>query len=593
VVLVASLPGLAFFWVDARVSALGPTSVLTRAELNGLALLVVLGLAAAWALWGRGRPRLLSDLTVAATATYACGSLLLALSGTPWGLGGLGSDEAFQAQGATRFQHALGSADFVYRGLPSHYPPLLAWLEGHAAVLAGRPAWQLVKVGEIALAFLVPVLAYLLWRRVVDARRAAALVAVTTFVTADPHKPNEWLVLALLVPWWLDAFRGCRASDARPWPAWLHGVVAGLLLTAFTFYFVPVAVATVLGLAVDVVRGRPWRAAAVRYLVIVGCALLVSAWYWLPLFLTRLRGLPTDTLQLRWFKERLAGVPLLPGGAMTDLLVLAGVVYLVALAPRRRRAEGVLLVALGAYLVIGAGLVSAALHHPVLAFKADPLALQVLLVGGVLAIFEVSGFAGRFWSARSGLLDRAVLALLAVSALAGMLHFVDTWASGAAVDAAHATPLPDGSLPGGAQAPGARAPVVEMRAALGEAASPSSVVVTSVPGLYATTPVHLFTPNASVYSNPFGQFDRRVAFLRRLAGTADPHRFTAIARRNRFDSIDGFVLRRRGNVYRYAVHVDNYPHAWRTVVVRFHRSQFAASDWRVTELEGAVVVTAR
>lgn len=49
----------------------------------------------------------------------------------------------------------------------------------------------------------------------------------------------------------------------------------------------------------------------------------------------------------------------------------------------------------------------------------------------------------------------------------------------------------------------------------------------------------------------------------------------------------------RGSQYVYGLSVDNFPSEVRYVGVRFHRAQFAAADWRVTELPGYVVIAAR
>ncbi len=607
VVVPATLFGCLVFAVRARTSSLSPLSLLSTAQLNGIAALMALAVGAAWLRWGRFRPRLLSDLTVAATATFAAGSLMLVLARTPWGLYGLGGDQRFRTQMVTRFAESWASADTAYRGLPSHYPPMIPWLEGHTATALGLPAWEMVKYGQILLAAAVPALAYLLWRRVVDAPRAAAIVAVTTFFTADPYKPDEWLALTLLLPWWIDAFRGHRAEGVSAWPAWLHGVLAGLLLTTYSFYFLPLAAATIAGLLVDLVRRRPWRPILRRYLVVAVVGLLVSAWYWLPLVRVRLDGIPADSLQLRWLDPTLVGIPLLPDPALAGGLVLVGIVYLVAAAGRRAVPEAVLLVALAAYVVIDGGLLLATLNRPVLGWKADALAFEALLSGGVLGLFEARVHLARHLPRAVSAADRAVGVVLAIAALAGLLHYVGTWTWGAPVLVAHTTPLPNGSLPklpedAGAGDPAgavavARRPAsgptaVQLREALGGDAASTSVVVTDDAELYATTPIHLFTALASIYSNPFGQFDARVRFLHRLAASRDPRRVTRLARHNRFDAIDAFVLVRHHRGYAYRVGVDNYPDGGRDEWVTFHLRQFT-SGWRVTKLGDIAVVTYR
>ena len=544
--------------------------------------------------------------TVAAVAAFAAGSILLILRGTPWGLEGLIGDMVLRTEAATRFTESVASADFAYRDLPAFYPPLLPWVEGRTAALFGVPGWQMVKGGQIALTLLTPVVAYLLWSRVVKHPQAALVVATTTLFAADVHKVDQWLVLAVLLPWWLDAFRDVRRRGARPWPAWVHGIIAGLALTTYTFYFVPLALATLLGITVDVVRGAPWVGHLRRYVAIVAVGLVVSAWYWLPLMLQRLDGAAVDDVQRRYLGPSwtttipvpFSTEPAMPHLSADHLLVALlsglGVVFMFAMARLSREVEGLLLVATGALVTLAGGLLAAALNRPFLAFKAQELLTHTMLAAGVIGLLWGVERARRRGVAVNGPWTGLRAGAVAVIAIGGSLQYASTWTTGDPVTYAYQQPLPDGSMPGASDTrPMSDPSVVEVREALGQAAQPSAVVLTSEFGLVGTTPLHLFVAWSSINSHPYGQFEERVAFLQGLAAEEDPSRFTSMARGNSFDRIDAFVLKRRGSGFVYRVRVDNYPDLPRALLLRFQPAQFASSDWKIEEMGDLAVVTHR
>ncbi|HET7327791.1 MAG TPA: arabinofuranosyltransferase [Nocardioidaceae bacterium] len=603
--------GLAVLWLLLDVADLGPSPVspLTPALLNGTAAVLAVGLGAGWCL--ARRRRLLADLTVVAVALYVSGTVAVVLSDTPWGLYGLFGDQSFRTEAVTRFTQTIVNADYAYADLPGHYPPLIPWLEARAAVLLDRPGWQLVKVGQVVLSAAAPVLAYALWCRVSGRAMAAAVVAVTTLFVADPYKIDQWLVLALLLPWWLDAFRGVTRPGARRWPVWLHGIVAGLLLTGYTFYFVPMALATVAGVVVDAVRGRAWWQSTVHGLAITGMGLVVSAWYWLPLALLRLQGEPTDDLQLRWFQPKHAEVVSPFEASALGVVMTLGVLVLAAAAVRHRVCEGLALAAGAGYAVLGGGLVLTALGKPVLAFKAEDFVVHVLVAAAAVGLVGAARVvAARVVGARVGpdrrgrmaqrrAVRRLAAAALTLICLSGALHYVDSWAQGRPVGLAHATALPDGSLPAHADEvdgnlPGTVQPqtsVAQITAALGIGPTDDPVVATTRVDLLATTAVHPFTTWWSIYSNPFGQFEARVRFLAELADSADAAELARRAQHNPYDPIDGWVLRRRGDRWTYLVRVDNFPDGVRGRQITFDAAQFDHPHWEITKLGDVVVVT--
>jgi hypothetical protein len=233
-----------------------------RTRLVVLLTVAAAAAGAAVALLARRRPAAAAEAGVVAAGVLLGAAGTAALHGTRWGWYGLYSDSSFRTQMATRYAETPALVDYGYRDLPAYYPPALGWLQGRLAAVTELAGWEAVKPVQLLVGVLVPLAAYLLWRPVVGALPGAAVAGLVTVWTAHPQKPDEWLVLSCLLPWWLLTVRDVRAPGVARWPAWRLGVVLGLLLLVHTYWFLPFGVATLLALGYDAVRAR--RGAAGR-----------------------------------------------------------------------------------------------------------------------------------------------------------------------------------------------------------------------------------------------------------------------------------------------------------------------------------------
>ncbi|WP_210438564.1 arabinofuranosyltransferase [Nocardioides xinjiangensis] len=580
-----------------------------RVTQSGWRLAVVLSatvsatlVAAVLAVAGPRRPRLAADAAVVAGAALLTALAVAGLDGTRWGWHGLFADAAFRTQMATRYADTAFLVDYGYRGLPAYYPPAVGWLEGRVADLTGTPGWAAVKPVQVAVAAVVPVLAYGLWHRVVGAPRAAALAVLTALWCAHPHKPDEWVVLTCLVPWWLLAVRDVRTPGSPRPRAWALGVVLGVLVLVHTYFLLPLGLATLLALGADVVarrRGRAPRLPLPRALGIGAVALLVSSPYWVGAVLARLR-LPSDTLQLRYARPG-GNVPVPPSPwEAAGLVMIGGLVWLGWAAWRRRRvraddplpdgplAGGLALALAGALATLGAGAVLERLDVGVLAFKTNDLLELLLVACGVLG---GSRLLAHLRSSAPGRVAR-IAAAVGVAAAAGAAthHVAVEWATGTPALVAQTTRYPDGRVPEGA---GGREPVVPVlfvrahdppvvdvlaawdRLRPGLARS-ETVLVTSRVDLLATVPVHGFTAFKSIYSHPNGRFGSRVELLREVAACPDPACASALLHDNPYDRVDGLVLERSGEELTLRFMVDDFPDRTRREQVVFPADLFAA-----------------
>ena len=589
-------------------------------------LAAVLGATAVGA--ARRAPRLAAGSVVGAASVLLVGLSAAGLHGSRWGWFGLYSDSAFRTQMATRYAEHVALVDYGYRDLPAYYPPLVGWLQGRVSDLTGLAGWESVQPVQLVLAGLTPLLAYALWRQVTVPLLAAAVAALTAVWTAHPQKPDEWLVLSCLVPWWLLAVRDTRAPGVPRRPAWLLGVVLGLLLLVHTFYFLPMGVATLLALALDAVRrrrrGTPPRLPWPRSLVIGLVGVAVAAPYWVGAVAARLR-LPSDDLQMR-FSVPAGNIPPFP--VPTDPLGvagLAGLVWLVVVGGDRWRsgrpadradrvdradradgvdeadradrdlAGGLALALAGAVLTMGLGALAARHDIGLLTFKTRDLVTALLVTAAVVGAHQV------LMRSRRVLPGRVVVAattLLAVAGAAGAAHhFATHWATGTPALVAQTTRYPDGSFPEGRRGLGTVIPtlfvregdpaVEEVRDAWREL-SPlpieEAVLVTSRVDLLATTPTYGFLAVKSIYSHPNGQWEARHALLREVAACPDPACAARLLRDNPYDAVDGLVLERDGEELLLRLKVDAFPDRTRSHHVVLPSAVLTGPEFRRRDL---------
>jgi galactan 5-O-arabinofuranosyltransferase len=581
---------------------------------------------AAVALVARRRPRLAAEAGVAAAGVLLGAAGTAALHGTRWGWYGLYADSSFRTQMATRYAETPALVDYGYRDLPAYYPPALGWLEGRLAAVTGLAGWEAVKPVELVVGVLVPLAAYLLWRPVVGALPASAVAALVTIWTAHPQKPDEWLVLTCLLPWWLLTVRDLRAPGVDRWSVWRLGVVLGLLLLVHTYWFLPFGMATLLALSYDAVRARQGdrrapRLPLPRAVAIGAVGLAVSAVSWGPVVVARLR-LPSDNLQMRYsyLGGNVPPFPLPPLEA-SELASLVGVAWLAEAAWRRVRHDdlddrtvettGALGLALAGCLVtLGLGALAERADVGLLAFKTRDAVLTVLLAAGVLGAADWlrrgrERQQGGRSAARVARLAPVVLATVAAATAAYAL--ADWWVTGRPALVAQTTRYPDGSVPTGGQEqePYIRTlfvrpsdpSVAEVRAAWRslrpDVPLSDAVLVTSQVDLLATTPVYGFVAYKSIYSHPNGRFEDRVALLEEVAACPTSACAAGLLRDNDLDPVDGLVLQRDEESLVLPFMIDDFPDRTRRAQVAFPDRVLTGPEFVRTELGRIVVVALR
>ena len=206
-------------------------------------------------------------------------TLRVAVHGTPFGFGGLGSDAGRLAAMANRYSHAWRSSDAIVPSVPSHYPPLFPWLVGRLSALFHVPAWRLLSPAEaITLSFAV-IAGYLLWRRLLPGPLALAVTLPVLMCFSLPSKVYEVLALTVFIPWAVATFGDPPRGRLHWLPAGLIGGLSIVLNWAFIIY----GALGVLAMAVLAWRASPDRARYVRHVMLtILVAVVVASWYLIP-----------------------------------------------------------------------------------------------------------------------------------------------------------------------------------------------------------------------------------------------------------------------------------------------------------------------
>lgn len=341
-----------------------PLSV--RAQVLPLGLGILLVLAAGLLVARRPIQPVLAGVLLGLAAGWVSFTILVALSGTPFGEGGMYGDCGRTAAAAERFSQHWASSDQFTRGEPSWYPPLWFWAWGRSAALFGKNAWQIGGIFQgVGLGFVVLVTGYA-WRLVLTWPRAVAAAVATASVLYgpyqfDPCKGHEISATMLIVPAALfahlvvvDVLAGRRR--------WLAAAGAGFFLGVVLLLYQIVVIFAVIGLLVlwIVTAFRAKRLAALG--AHIGFAALAGfvaiSWYAIPLIPRQLNNKFPRVRDLLMEYYGFSHKPGLVTGSITLSVAAIVGVALVAAFIRRPLAQAMATIAVGAVVIQALGLLN-------------------------------------------------------------------------------------------------------------------------------------------------------------------------------------------------------------------------------------------
>lgn len=577
------------------------TSAVLEYKVRALVVLLVGAGAFGW-WWGRRRSVSWGfELVPAMVGAIAGMALVSALAGTDYAPGGLQNDASFRTAAVTRFADTWRNADFTVEGLPSFYPPAYFWLLGRAAALLGAAPWTMLKVGSVLTALVVPMLAFVLWRRIVP-ERVAALFSVVVLAVDNFYEPYSWLVMVAIVPWWLEAVHGLRREGAPAANPVVLGLGGALLALTYWYFFAIALIAFALHLLGRRVEARldaadeaedvdelddadvvlDARVGRRRLAIIAGVTVVGSAVYWLPLVVSVLRADHPESLTSKWFHAGHTELPLpMLDNTAVGVMAMLGFVYLVWNVRRDPVARGLVCFLAAAYVWYLVGALAAIHRHPLLSFRGKPMIPLVLLYGGALALIRLGELAASRWKGHD--VRRVTVALAVVIGVYLGQGFVSDVRRSSLAEAALATPRPEMSPPD----PAATDLQQLVESFVGEHATLLSQRV----DILVLYPNYAFVPWNAHYAHPASEFTERIEFLNQLAASADAQQFARRATDNRFGTIDAFVLtldphssggEDEGEAETdaddelvWAYSADDFPHGTKAGEVRFPLALFA------------------
>ncbi|MFG2044407.1 arabinofuranosyltransferase [Dactylosporangium sp. NPDC048998] len=559
------------------------------------ASLTLAALAAAVVWWSRRRASTWdADLLPALIGGLGALTLLTVLHGTPFGVQGISGDQAFRAAQITRFADSWHGADYTYRGLPTYYAPAYFWVLGRAADIASVEPWHMLKYGTIVVAFVAPIVSYLMWRRVVPTR-TAALISAASIVVPVLNEPYAWLAEAVIVPWWLLAIFGVSRPARRSPNLIVLGLVGAVLFLTYYYYFFLLVIMYGLFLAVQWRLGQlDWRQVR-RSVAILAISAVGSSPYWAPLGWNFLTAPQFESLNNRWMTSHSGdlGLPMLQL-SVVGVLCMVGLLYLIWTV-KEALSRALLIILVSAYLWHGLGFVLAAVDSPIMSFRMRSIVTLVLLAAATLALIRITKLAATKLPAievrRVAAAGGIVLAVFAADRYV-TATVADTW-----VQAAHDGTLPSGQLPAyhsskaKAQLPSAQE-VDEFIAANYKGAG-HPVVLSDRSDLFAFYPYYGFVQFNANYSHPTARYHDRLDFLDNAAQASTAQDFATQMRHNQFDTVDVLVLRTNGKSLTFRSSDDAFPFGNKARVITIPAHLVHPDHFSITTLNGYVIAVLR
>ena len=505
------------------------------------------------------------------TGLFLCGGAAILLNANAFAPLGAAADQSYRTAYLTKFAHHWGLVDYGYKDLPSFYPPFFFWVLGRLAALLGVAPWQMLKVGLLASAFLVPTAGWLLWRPIVGPRRAAAVVIVSSLAFQDWYNAHLWLAIAVFVPWWLWFVLG-TGRDRRLRRGELVGAVLIGAAVALTYWYV-----LLIGLVQLVVllalrraareHGRELEPHRLRDVgIVLGGIVVVTAVYWLPLAVSFLTTSGAQPMQNRYFTGEEISLPdAFLSFDLRGFVLLAGLVWLAATALRRPLSMHLLGLVGAAYVVYLIGYLGFLADTPIDTLRVNGVIEFALAAGAALGAMDLA----RLVVSRR-LYERvdpaAALAAIAIGAV--VLVFAlgqDSVRSIPYLEQQRKAAYPTRLIDDFEHATRGRAD--------------GSVVLTDVTDLSSFLPIYVFNTSDAHYSHPAALFNDRADLLKVLSHEADADVFALAFTHNRYDRIDYVALHSSSGSLTYAYLGDAFPLGVSTEQLAFRESLFGTDTF--------------
>jgi galactan 5-O-arabinofuranosyltransferase len=515
------------------------------------------------------------------TGLFLCGGAAVMLNATDFAPLGVVADQSYRTAYITKFAHGWGLVDYAYRDLPSFYPPLYFWILGRLSALLDVEAWKMLKVGLLAVAFIVPTAGWMLWRPLTGPRRAAVVVVATSLLFQDWYVPHLWLATALFVPWWLRYVLGVGRDRPLSRGAAAVGILLGAVVALTYWYLLLIGL---LHLAVLLALRRRFRRQGLvpqppslrDVALVLGGTALVTAVYWLPLAVSFLTTSGAQTMQNRFFTADEVSLPLpFLEFDVKGMILLFGLLALAVTASRRMLSLHLLGLVGAAYVLYVIGYIGFLADTPLDTLRTHGLIEFSLATGAALGAADLARL---LWTKQVHELVDPSMARGAIVVLAVVVVF--------AVGQTAVRDIPYLNEQREARYPTA---LIDTFKRGTDGRYEDSVVLTDITDLSAYLPTYVFNTSNAHYSHPSALFNDRADLLKRLANETDTDVFALALAHNRYDRIDYVALKGGANVLTYEYLSDAFPRGVGFESLEFSRDSFSSPLFTETADRGIAV----
>lgn len=467
----------------------------------------------------RGRQLVAYGAAVVFLAAFSVVTLGMPLGATKLYLFGISVDQQFRTEYLTRLTDTAALHDMTYFGLPPYYPPGWFWLGGRAAALTGTPAWEMFKPWAITSITIAVVVAFVLWSKMIRFELALIVTTATAAATLaySPAEPYAAVITVLLPPVLVLAWSGLRGGARSG--GWAAVVAVGVFLgIAALFYTLLVAYSTftvVIMAAVAAATSRRW-APVLRLAVIVGTAVVIAMFGWLPYLLGAIGGSPAGSGTAQHYLPAdgaLLSFPMLQF-TLLGALCMVGTIWLAVRARSSTRAAALAIGVLAVYAWSLLSMLTTLARTTLLSFRLQPTLTVLLAAAGAFGFVEGTLAIARRYEPPT---SKRVMAAAAVLGAAGALAFSQGIPNVLKSDIVVAYTDTDGhGQRADRRPPGAEKYYAEIDAKIREVTgkAPNEVVVlTADYSFLSYYPYWGFQGLTSHYANPLAQFDKRAAAI--------------------------------------------------------------------------------
>ena len=502
-------------------------------------------------------PQRRTDLLLIALGLFFFVGLALRLKNTPFTVGGINGDARFYTTYVTKMAAYGGYGDMFYRDLPAYYPPLYYFILGRVADWFNLEPFRVMKFGLFAVVLGLPFATAWLWRRLVDVR-LVGMGALVMLVYPDWFKPNEWIALACIIPWWLhwvDNLTGYQPPTRWAWLRWwlVGGLIGSLIFQLYFFWFFVGGVTLLVKLGWWLGwrrQDQALRRRVINSVLMLGVTALLSSIFWGPYLYSMYTTGGWQPLQNRFFGESKTAFPLpFLEPSWSAVVYGGGLLYLILNAGQDRLARGLLWLVGGFYAWVLIGYGALIVEMPLLTFRSYPFIEYLLGLAALLALL-------RFWYGDYGLAQLLPATFSRRTLATALLVFVVLIFANGVINELLTQENVQDSVD-------AVYPAVELAAfdtlTGGDYQGRVGLVTDGYRSILFFRPLFSFIAWSAHFSHPAGRFHDRTAFLEKLAQTHDGPLFAAALRHNAYSPIDYILLQRAGADWQLNYVDDNFP----------------------------------